>query len=79
VAHLNNEPTFCSIRITLSSFTLRSLIHLDLTFVKGDRYESTCILLLASLDQHHLLKMLSFFFFFFFPFYDFALSKIKCL
>ena len=42
---------------------LRSLIHLDLSFVQGDKYGSICILLHADiqLDQHHLLKMLSFF------------------
>ena len=56
-------PTFCSIRFSVSGFTLRSLIHLDLNFVQGDRYGSICILLHADiqLDQHHLLKMFSLF------------------
>jgi hypothetical protein len=36
-------PTFCSIRFSLSGFTLRSLIHLNLSFVKDDRYGSICI------------------------------------
>jgi hypothetical protein len=42
---------------------LRSSIHLEFSFVKGDWYESICILLYADiqLDQHHLVKMLSFF------------------
>ena len=40
-----------------------SLIHLDLTFVQGDKNESFHILLQANcqLFQYHLLKMLSFF------------------
>jgi hypothetical protein len=40
----------------------RSLIHLDLSFVQGDKNGSFCILLHADLqlNQHHLLKMLSF-------------------
>jgi hypothetical protein len=41
----------------------RSLIHLDLNFVQGDKNESIPILLHVNhqLSQHHLLKMLSFF------------------
>ena len=41
----------------------RSLIHMDLSFVQGDKNELICILLHANLqlNQHHLLKMLSFF------------------
>jgi hypothetical protein len=39
---------------------LRSLIHLDLSFIQGDKYGSIWILLHADI-QHHLLKMLSFF------------------
>ena len=37
-------------------------MHLDLSFVQGDKNRSICILLPADLqlDQHHLLKMLSF-------------------
>jgi hypothetical protein len=41
----------------------RSLIHLDLSFVQGDKNGSICILLHVDcqLNQHLLLKMLSFF------------------
>jgi hypothetical protein len=41
---------------------LRSLIHLNLRFVQGDKYGSICILLYTGiqLDQHYLLKILSF-------------------
>ena len=53
-------PTFSSIRFSVSGFMLRSLIHLDLSFVQGDKYGSIFILLHtdSQLDQHHLLKML---------------------
>ena len=42
---------------------LRSLIHLNLSLVHGDKYGSFFILLHADiqLNQNHLLKMLSFF------------------
>ena len=43
-------PTFCSIRFSVSSFMLRSLIHLDLSFVQGDKYGSICILLHADIQ-----------------------------
>mgnify|MGYP007133048323 CR=1 FL=1 len=69
-------PTFSSIRFSVSGFMLRSLIHLDLSFVQGDKYGSIFIFLHtdSQLDQHHLLKMLSFF-----PLYIFGvLSKINC-
>jgi hypothetical protein len=36
---------FCSIGFSVPSFTLRPLIHLDLSSVQGDRYKSICILL----------------------------------
>ena len=57
---------------------LMSLIHLDLIFVQGDKYESIWILLHADiqLDQHHLIKML------FSPFVFYLLDffvKTKCL
>ena len=41
---------------------LISFIHLDLSFVQGDRYGSICILLYTDiqLDEHYLLKILSF-------------------
>jgi hypothetical protein len=57
-------PSFCSVILSVSSFMLRSLIHLDLSSVQGDKYGSICILLHAGIqsDQHHLLKMLSFFY-----------------
>ena len=50
---------------------LRSLTHLDLTFVQGDRYGFILILLHADiqLDQHNLLKMFSFFHCMFFGFF----------
>ena len=54
---------------------LRSLIHLDLSFVQCDKYGSIFILqhIDVQLDNHHLLKMLSFF-----PLYDFGFFvKIK--
>ena len=56
-------PTFSSIRFSVSGFMLRSLIHLDLSFVQGDRYGSICILLHADiqLDWHQLLKDAFFF------------------
>ena len=38
-------PTFSSIRSSLSGLMLRSLIHLDLSFVQGDKYRSIFIFL----------------------------------
>jgi hypothetical protein len=54
---------FSSIRDSLSDFMLRSLIHLNVSFVQGDNYESMFIFLHinSQLDHHHLLKLLSFF------------------
>jgi hypothetical protein len=56
-------PTFSYIRLNVSRFILRSLIHLYLTFVQCDRYGSICIILQVDhqLGQHHLLKVISFF------------------
>ncbi|MBV2150903.1 DUF3704 domain-containing protein [Sphingobium sp. AS12] len=56
-------PTLSSNRFSVAGFMLRSLIHLDLSFVHGDRYGSICSLLHASIQlcQHHLLKMFSWF------------------
>ena len=53
--------TFSSIRFSVVDFMLRSLIHLDLSFVHGDRYGSIFILLHVEIQlcQHHLLNMLS--------------------
>ena len=43
--HSSVLPTFSSIRFSVAGFMLRSLIHLDLNFMHGDRYGSTSILL----------------------------------
>jgi hypothetical protein len=55
--------TFSSISFTLSGFMWSSLIHLDLSFLQGDKNGSIQILLHDNfkLSQHHLLKVLSFF------------------
>ena len=54
-------PTFSSMWFSVSGFM--SLIHLDLSFVHGDRYGSIFILLCVDIQlyQHHLLSMFSFF------------------
>jgi hypothetical protein len=56
-------PTFSSINFSVSGLMWRSLIHLDLSSVQGDKNGSICILLHDNrqLCLHHLLKMLSFF------------------
>jgi hypothetical protein len=56
--HSRLFPTFSSIRFSVSGFILRSLIHLDLNFVQGDKYVSICIRLYADiqLDQHQFMK-----------------------
>jgi hypothetical protein len=61
--------TFSSVRFSISGFMLKSLIHLDLSSVQADKYESICILLHTDiqLDQQDLLKMLLFF-----PLYSFG-------
>jgi hypothetical protein len=53
-------PTFSSINFSVSGFMWRSLIHLDLSFVQGDKNGSIHILLHDNhqLCQHHLLKIL---------------------
>jgi hypothetical protein len=55
--------TSSSISFSVSGFMWSSLIHLNLSFVQGDRNGSIHILLHDNLQlcQHHLLKMLSFF------------------
>jgi hypothetical protein len=60
--------TFSSIKFSIPGFMLMSLIHLVVSFVHGDKYESVCILLQADsqLDQHHLLMP------YFFPLYGFS-------
>ena len=54
-------PTFCSFRVGVSGFILRSFIPLDLSFVQGDKYETICIFLPIEiqLGQRHFLKMFS--------------------
>ena len=61
--HSRLFATFSCIKLYISGFILRSLIHMDLTFVPGNRYGSICILLHVDiqLDQHNLLKVISFF------------------
>jgi hypothetical protein len=56
-------PTFSCISFSVSGFMWISLIHLDLSFVKGNKNGSIRILLHdnCQFSQHHLLKMLSFF------------------
>jgi hypothetical protein len=56
------SPTFSSIRFRVSGFMWCPLIHLDLSFVQGDKNESILILLHDNrqLCQHHLLKMQTF-------------------
>ena len=68
--------TFSSIRFSVAGFMLRSLIHLDLSFVHVYRDGSIFIFLHVDIQlfQHHLLNMLSFFHLIFFAF----LSKIRC-
>ena len=55
--------TFSSINFSVSFFMWRSLIHLDMSFVQGDKNGSILILLhcKCQLCQHHLLKILPFF------------------
>ena len=59
-------PTFSSMRLSVVAFMLRSLLHLDKSFVLGDRYGSISNLIYVDIQlfQHHLLNMLSFFHFF---------------
>jgi hypothetical protein len=56
-------PTLSSISFSVSGFMWSSLIHLDLSFVQGDKNGSIYILLHdnCQLCQHHLLKMLFYF------------------
>jgi hypothetical protein len=56
--------TFSFTKFSVSGFMLKSLIHLDLSFVWGDKYGSVLILPQAVIqfDQHHVLKVLFFFF-----------------
>ena len=56
-------PTFFSVRFSVSGYMWRSLIHLVLNFVQGNKNGSICILLHddCQLNQNLLLKMQSFF------------------
>jgi hypothetical protein len=56
-------PSFFSIRFRVSGFLWSYLVHLDLSFVQGDKNGSLRILLHnnCQLCQHHLLKMLCYF------------------
>jgi hypothetical protein len=56
-------PIFSSMSFNISGFMWSSLIHLDLSFVQGDKNGSIRNLLHANcqVSQHYLLKMLSFF------------------
>ena len=56
-------PTFSSISFSISCFMSPSLIHLNLSFVQGDKNGSirTHLHNNCQLCQHHLWKMLSFF------------------
>jgi hypothetical protein len=49
-------------RMLCAAFESHNMIHLDLSFVRGDKNGLVCILLHDNrqLNQHHLLKMLSF-------------------
>jgi hypothetical protein len=55
--------SFSAISFSVSGFMWSSMIHLDLSFVQGDKNGSIHILLHynCQLSQYHLLKMLSFF------------------
>ena len=70
-------PTFSSIRFNVSGFMLRSLIHLDLSFVHGDRYGFIFILphVDIQLCQHYMLNMLFFPFDIFYFFIKYRMFK----
>ena len=61
--HWRLFPILSSITFIISSFMLRSLIHLDLSFMQGDKYRSISILQCVDimLDQQQFLTMLSLF------------------
>jgi hypothetical protein len=70
-------PTFSYVSFSVFGFMWNSLIHLDLSFVQGDKNGFIRILLHANcqLSQYHLLKMLVFFHCMVLV----PLSKIKCV
>ena len=43
-------PSFSPIAFSVYSFTLRSMMNLDLSIVQGDKYGSICILLHANIQ-----------------------------
>jgi hypothetical protein len=59
--------TFSSVSFSVSGFMCRSLVHVDVSFVQGNKNGSICIFLHADyeLKEHHLFKKAIFFFFFF--------------
>ena len=61
--YLRLSPISPSMSFSVTVFLWKSLIHLDLSFVQGDKNGTIRILLHADrqLNQHHLLKMLVFF------------------
>ena len=75
--HSSVLPAISSVKFSVVGFMLWSLIHLDLSFVHGERYGSIFILLHVDIQlcQHHLVNMLSFFHLIFFA----SLSKIRGL
>ena len=74
--HSKVFPTFSSMKFSVSSFMLSSLVHLDLSFVQDDKYRSMFILLHVDIElaQHHLLNMFSFLHYMVMA----SLSKMKC-
>ena len=66
---------FSYFRFNMPGFMLY-LIHLDLSYVQGDKYLSICILLHTDnqFDKQHLLKIISFFHCMFLA----SLSRIRC-
>ena len=64
--HSSVLSTFSSVRFSVAGFMLRSLIHLDLSFVHGDRYGSIYILL--HVDIHPVMPAPLVKYAFFFPF-----------
>ena len=70
LVHSNVLPTFSSMMFSVAGFMLRALIHLDLSFMHGNRYGSIFILLHVEIQlyQHHSLNMLCFFHLIFFCF-----------
>ena len=63
--HSSVFSTFSSMMFSVVGFMLRSLSHLDLSFVHGDRNGFICNFLHVDIQlcQHHLLNMFSFFHF----------------